>query len=192
MRKLNLRERRILTGGGLVAAIVLVFFYVVEPFNIARVAILGELENKTDLLHKSIQLIGQKDYFRARNEEISQGLLHYEGQFLNASNPSAATSELELTVRELASQLGVTISRSNPLQERNMEDRFAKITLQIHLEGNIGQLVSFVYALSSHPKFLLVEDLFLTSYRLKNQIRLRPRMNVSGLIQLSEGKDIST
>ena len=118
MRKLTLRERRILQGGGLTAAVVLVYFFALEPFNEARASIPAELETKARLLQRSKQLLSQREYYRSRSEELERRVQQYENGFIEAGNSSEATTKVELAVRDLASRLGITISRSSRVQER--------------------------------------------------------------------------
>ncbi len=66
-----------------------------------------------------------------------------------------------------------------------MGGNYVKITLQINLRSDMSQLTGFLYALSANPKVLLVENFFLNSLRSRDQVRIQPRMNVSGFIRLS-------
>ena len=184
MRKLSFREKQVLSVGSPIVVLVLVFFYLVQPFTEAQVDIATQLDVKADLLQRSIQLIQQKSLYLERLDTLDRALLDHRGMLLDSPNSSKATSELELTIRNLASEQGVTIARSNPLQERKLGERYSKITLQLNLQASMDQLVNFVYALSNYPKFLLVEDFYLSGLRVKKQIRLQPRMQVSGLIRL--------
>lgn len=192
MRKLTHRERRILQGGGLTAAVVLVYFFAVEPFNEARASIPVELETKTKLLQRSKQLLSQRDYYRSRSEELDRLVQQYESRFIDAENSSGATTELELAVRDLASRLGITISRSSRVQERVLDDRYAKITLRVNLRADLRQVLEFAHALSTYPKFLRVENLELRVGRTQGKRKLNPSMHVSGLIRLSPEPGIST
>ena len=184
MRKLSFREKRVLSVGGLIVMLVLVFFYLVQPFTDAQADIETQLDVKADLLRRSIQLIQQRSLYLERLDTLDRALADHSGMLLSSPNSSKATSELELTIRNLASEQGVTIARSNPLQERKLGEHYSKITLQLNLQASMDQLVNFVYALSSYPKFLRVEEFYLAGLRVKKEIRLQPRMNVSGLIRL--------
>ena len=184
MRKLAFREKRLLSVGGIIVMLVLVFFYLVQHFTDAQADIQTELDTKADLLQRSIQLVQQRSRYLERLDTLDRALEDHSSMLLASTNSSKATSELELTIRNLASEQGVTIARSNPLQERKLGERYSKITLQLNLQASMDQLVNFVHALSSYPKFLLVEDFYLAGLRVKKEVRLQPRMNVSGLIRL--------
>ena len=95
-------------------------------------------------------------------------------------------------MRDLASRLGITISRSSRVQERVLDDRYARITLRVNLRADLRQVLEFVHAVSTHPKFLKVENLELRVGRVRGKRRLNPSMHVSGLIQLSPAPGIST
>ena len=54
----------------------------------------------------------------------------------------------------------------------------------MNLEARIPELTNFLYAISMSRKFLLVEDFYLATFRVRNRIRVRPRINVSAFIRL--------
>jgi hypothetical protein len=89
-------------------------------------------------------------------------------------------------VRELAEEAGVTISRSTPLQERKVGGNYAEVTLQINLDSGMQELTNFLYSLSTHPKFLKVEQFRMSMRRSRRDITIQPQMHVSAYIRVSE------
>lgn len=185
MRKLSKREKEIVTGGLAVGGMILLAFFVVLPFLDLRDEASTRLEREGQLLQRSVQAIQQHDLYKTQLDELNRLLEQYRQSLLDTPNSSIAYIQLEETVRRLASEHGVTIMRSNPLPERKMGELYSKITLQINAKGSMTQLTNFLYSISAQPKFLLVEEFFLRSFRQRKQIELRPRLNVSGFIRLS-------
>ena len=185
MRKLSKREKGIAVAGLIAGALILIGAYVVSPFLDARAQASAKLQREVRLLQRSVQAIQQHEVYETQLEELRRLLEQYRQNLLEAQNSSIAYIQLEETVRTLATEHGVKIMRSNPLKEKQIGERYSKITLQINAEGNMTELTDFLYGISAHPRFLLVEAFFLRSFRQRDRIQLRPRLNVSGFIRLS-------
>jgi len=185
MRQLSKRDKRALTILGGVGVVILLVFGVVLPFSNAKSEVASQLEEKEGLLRRYIQVLQDDGTYRLELSQLDRVLNGYRQRLLDAQDISSATVLLEEVVRTLAANNGIQVTRSNPLQERQMGENYVKVTLQINLRSNMSQLTGFLYALSAHSKFLLVENFFLNSLRSQNQVRIQPRMNVSGFIRLS-------
>lgn len=185
MRKLSKRDKRALTILGAVGVVLLLVFGIALPFYSAKSGVTSELEEKEQLLRRYLQVLQEEENYRLELTQLDRVVDAYRQRLLDARDISMATVQLEEIVRTLAAQNGIQVTRSNPLQEREVGENYVKITLQINLGSDMSQLNGFLYALSAHPKFLLVENFFLNSLRSRNEVRIQPRMNVSGFIRLS-------
>jgi hypothetical protein len=187
LSKLSRRDRRVLTiGGGIVAAI-LVVVYGVLPFYESLSEVEGELAQKQRVLDQRIRAIGNQAVHQEELEWLDRELFRLRSQLLDARDPALAQNQLENIVRSLAEENGVVIARSTPLQERKAGDHYSKITVVVNLQCGMSELSNFLYALSVHPKFLSVEEFNVNTFRVRDQFRLQPRMNVSAFIALAEG-----
>ena len=184
MRQLSKRDKRVLTILGGVGVLGLLIFGVIYFYDV-KSAVTSELEDKEKLLRGSVQVLQEEGDYRIELSQLDRALNGHRQRLLDAQDISLATIQLEEVVRTLAADNGIQVTRSNPLQEREVGENYIKITLQINLRSNMSQLNGFLYALSAHSKFLLVENFFLNSLRSQNQVRIQPRMNVSGFIRLS-------
>ena len=185
LKKLSKRDRRALIVLGGAALAVLLVVGVVLPFYEATGQIGEQISKKQELLDRYIQAVQQEEVYRSELADVDRLLADYEARLLDTGESSIATVQLEEVVRALASEHGIEVTRSNPLQERKIGESYIKITLQVNLRSDVAQLTNFLHAISSHPKFLLVENFFLNSFRSKATVRIQPRMNVSGFIRLS-------
>lgn len=183
--KLNKRDKRTLWLGGVAGAIILFVIYGIMPLSEASSELDGELREKAALLQRSIVAVENEDIYRSRLATLESMLDQYRGQLLDSDDGTVARVQLEEIVRGLAESNGVTISRSNPLQETKIGERYSKVRIQINLTGDMPELTSFVYDLSNHPKFLVIDEFFMNGFRLRDEIRLQPRLNISGYIRLS-------
>lgn len=185
MRQLSKRDKRALTILGVVGVTILLVLVVVLPFYSAKSQVAAELENKEQLLRRYLQVIPEEEIYRFELSQLDEVLEGYRQKLLDTQDISVAMVQLEEIVRTLAAENGIQVTRSNPLQERQTGENYLKITLQLNLRSDMSQLTGFLYALSAHPKFLLVENFFLNALRSQNQVRIQPRLNVSSFIRLS-------
>ncbi|MDA2923675.1 type II secretion system protein GspM [Acidobacteria bacterium AH-259-L09] len=185
MKRLAKREKRAVAILGMVGGMILVVFGLVLPFYDAKSELGAEIEKKEKLLQRYIQAIQEEEIYQAQLTELDRVLGQYRQGLLDAQEASIATVQLEEIVRGLAAEYNIQVARSNPLQERKIGEGYAKITLQINLQSDVNQLTNFLHGLSTHSKFLLVDDFSLTSFRSKNQVRIQPRLKVSGFVRLS-------
>ena len=185
LKKLSKRDKRAVALLSTVGGVIFLVFGVVFPFYDARAALQEEIAEKEALLQRYAEVIHEEAVFEVELSELEQFFGEYRDRLLEARDISTATIQLEEIVRALAGENGISITRSNPLQEREMGDEYLKITLQINMQSDMSQLANFLYALSVHPKFFLIENFFLNSFRARDEVRLQPRMNVSGFVRLS-------
>ena len=185
LKKFSKRDKRALMILGGVAGVIAVVFGLVVPFYDAQEQVKGQLEGKERFLERYVQVIQAREVYQSQLDQLDSMLEQYRQMLLDAQDSSVATIQLEEVVRALATEHEVQVTRSTPLQGRKIGEQYAKITLQINLQTNMSQLTHFLYAISTHRRFLLVEDFFLNSFRARKQVRLQPRMNISSFIRLS-------
>ena len=189
MKKISMRERRILVGGGIFAVLVLLVTYLILPFIDSYTSLDEQLTRQGKLLGESVQVIKDKQRYIELSGEIDRDIARLNRQLLDGSNEVAAQNQLEAIVRELAESSQITISRSFPIQGRVVEDRYASITVEITVEGGLDNLASFLQAVSTHTKYLKVDEFNISSTLSRGNTvrRLSPRMQISGFIRLSQG-----
>lgn len=185
MRKLSKRDRRALVAGLITTVFILVVIYVLFPFLDARESVSRKLSERGEYLQRSVNAIRYREYYEQQLAAVEEVLGQYERQLLEAQEPNAASSTLSTLVRELAQLTGVDVQRTNPLPPQNVKEKYVKISVQVTLQGGMPELTNFLSALAAHDKFLQVEEFSINAFRARNNIRLQPRMNISGYIRLS-------
>lgn len=184
LKNLSKRDKQAL---GLLAAVgggILLLFGFILPLYDAGASLEDELGQQENRLERYVQMIQEEEIYHAQLAQLDRLLGEYRQKLLEAPNESVAISQLEQVVRSIAADYEIDVARTSPLPERKIGD-YAQITLQLNLQSDMDQLTSFLHALSAHPKFLLVEDFFLNSFRSREGVRIQPRMNISGFIRLS-------
>jgi hypothetical protein len=168
-----------------VVLVTLLFSYVVLPFYDAQTRIALDVERSQRELALSLRTLQEQQEYATRLGEIDRVLTQYEGAFLDTTDASSAAVQIEETVRAYASQHGVRVTRSNPLPERKIGENYLKISLQLNLESDLAGLVSFLHSISAHSEYLIVEEFYMATLRVKDRTRIRPRMRISGFVKLS-------
>jgi Tfp pilus assembly protein PilO len=182
MKKLKRREKRILTLGGILGGMILLVFYGILPLYEAQASVKEDVRNKQRLLRRALQSVQEQENYHAQLESMDAVLGQYREQLLDTRN---AANQLMEIFDTLAAQNNVRVTRKNPTEHRNVGDRYAKISLNANIEGDMTDVANFLYALSSYQKYLVVDEFQVTAFRMQNQIRIQPRINVSGFIRLS-------
>jgi len=183
MRKLGKRDKRAIAAGGALIVLYLLIFHLVIPLYEAQAEVATGYERETKFLEKAMQTLQQKDVYASQLEETNGVLGQYQNRLLSARDSSSAAVELEEIIRAAAAENRVSLTKTSPLPEKKIGDKYSKVTLQLNLDGDLAATTGFLYALSAHPKFLLVEDFGVSKFR--NQALVQPRMTVSGYIRLS-------
>ncbi len=185
LSRLSKRNKRaLLILGGLVAGYMAVFHLFLPILDRQR-EIGPQIASKTTEVQRYLRALEQSPAFASHLEGVRGSLQAYEDHFLEAPDVNTAALQIEETVRALAGQNDLRVTRSNPLPEKMIGERYAQIGVQLNLEGGYDSLVNFIHAVSSHEKFLLVEEFQLTSFRVRDQTRLQPRLRIAGFIRLS-------
>jgi len=189
MKKISRRDRKILIGGGLTVVVIVLVTYVILPFVDSYSSLGDQLNRQGKLLEESVQVIRNKQLYLDRSVQIDRDLAMLNRQLLDGPNETAAQNQLETIVRELAEFSQVTISRSFPIQGRTVAEKYATITVEITVEGGMENLAGFLQSVSSHTKYLKVDEFNISSTLSRgNTVRkLDPRMQISGYIRLSQG-----
>ncbi|RPI28313.1 MAG: hypothetical protein EHM61_05505 [Acidobacteria bacterium] len=183
MKKLTRRDKRALIGGAVLAFLYLLVFHLILPFYEAGTTVDSQLDQKKQMLQRAVKTIQEREVYAAQVAEIEKVLAQYEQRLLDARDSTTAATQLDEIVRALATENNVTLTKSNPLQDRKAGERYTKVTIQINLDGEMAAATAFLYALSVHPKFLLIENYSVSKFRLTNNVQ--PRMDVSAFIRLS-------
>lgn len=185
MSKLSKRNKRALLVIGAALLIYLVVDQLVLPFVDIQAQVGQEIELKERSLLVAQRQIGQESLYQNRLDEVEKVVEEYQRRLLEAKDPAAAGVQLEGIVRGLAAQSGVRVSRSNPIPEKKIGEKYAKISLQMNLECDLDSLIHFLHAVSVYDKFLLTEDFNLASFRVRDETRIQPRLQIAAFIRLS-------
>jgi len=183
--KLSRRNRRALfwLGGGVLGYVTV--FHLFLPFLDRQRVLDSEIRSRQQQVQRYLKALQDEPEYLNYLEGVKSTVSAYEDHFLEASDVNIATLQIEEIVRSLAGQNQIRVTRSNPLPDKRIGEGYARIGVQLNLEGDYDSLINFVHAVSTYERFLLVEEFQLTSFRVRQETRLQPRLRISGFIRLS-------
>ncbi len=181
------REKKFLIFGGATVAISLLVYLVVAYFP-SRAGLSKDVENNRQLLLRHRELISREAMYKNRIEQYKQRLKLDYARLLPGDNASIASAELQKVLKGFADQSGVEIIRRDILSEEKLPDNLTKVKVKIETQCVPDQLVDFIAAIESYDKFLTIDDMQITSFKIAKRWDIRPSMTIAGLIASKEGK----
>ena len=146
------------------------------------------VEYKKKLLVKYKETLGQEESYKARIEQYRQRLKQDEALFLSGDNPSIAAAELQKVLSDIAARNGVEISRKDIQPEQKIQTDVIKVSVRIETNCLPDQLVKFIAAVEDYERFLTLDELNITGFRMQKKYEIRPILKVSGYILAPEAK----
>jgi Tfp pilus assembly protein PilO len=186
MNRLSKRERMLVGGALLVALLLGIVFYVVEP----RWAEIRELEEnripaREQLLAKARARLAQQEAIRKQLAELSREAETLARRFLPGATPALAASDLQKQVKALATAAGVEVrsERILPTVERG---ELLEIPVEITVSGGIREVTTLLYRLEGTTTLLTLQDLKVRVISVGQPRQLLTTLTLSGFI-LSSG-----
>ena len=184
---LSRRERTIILGAVVVAAIVVGWLFVVEPIR-ERNEITAELVPvRQELLTRRRELVARKDTVASDLQAIDQQIDKLSARFLTAAAPAVAASELQNIAKEMAAA-AKTETRSERILPTVERGELVEIPIEIAVSGEIRQLVDLLSRIESAPKLIRVQDLKVRVMNITQPKELLATMTLSGFIRPAKTK----
>ncbi len=177
----------------MVAAVLV--FYVFSLLLEDSADISKKVELKKETLLKQREILTRKSIYETQLDLYKRQLQNDMSRMLPGDSPNVAISNLGKTLEDFANQSGVEITTKTPQNEKRVDDKLVRVSIQIQATCVLDQLVQFLAAIESHEKLLVVSEFRLYSVGLRagfgpNQRRneMRPSLTVSGYINVTAAK----
>ncbi len=179
--KITPREKRVLIIG---AAIVIgaIVYFAVDALIPSRAALAADVTAKKRTLLAERELLGQEGNYKAQIDRYVKRLEQDRSRLLPGDNPNVAGAELQKVLKDLADRNGVEITRKDFQREQKVQDNLIKVPVHIETQCDPDQMVKFLAAIESYDKFLTLDELSVTSFRMQKRYEIRPAFTVSGFI----------
>jgi len=184
---LSPRERVVILGGGVVAALVLGWLFVITPLLARNTATADLVPERERLLVRRMDLLARRGQIAAELEAANTRLEKLNGRLLTAAAPAVAASELQKLVKEMAAQATTDIrsERILPPEERG---ELLEIPVEIAVSAEIRQLVDLLARVEGAQKLLTVKDVRIRVVNVSQPKELLATLTVSGFILPGKAK----
>jgi len=184
--KVSPRERAIIVGGAAVVALILGWFFVINPLLAKSTATADLVPERERLLVRRMDLLARRNQIAAELEEANARVDRLNGRLLTAAAPAVAASELQKLVKDMAAEARTDIrsERILPPEERG---ELLEIPVEIAVSAEIRQLVDLLARVEGAQKLLTVKDLRVRVVNVSQPKELLATLTVSGFI-LPPGK----
>jgi hypothetical protein len=186
--KISSKDKRVLIAGIVVAAAVAIF-YALTSFLPNPQALSEKVEKQKKTILRNNETIMLEEVYRKQIDQYNKRLDQDMTLLLPGDNPSVAGADLMKLLKEIADQNGVGITTRNNLADKKMQG-VTKVSVRIETSCDINQLVQFLAAIENYPKFLKIEELMITSFRMpvQKKYEIRPGLTIAGYIRSREEK----
>ncbi|MBI4455062.1 MAG: hypothetical protein HY644_04095 [Acidobacteria bacterium] len=181
--KINKRERLVLSVGVAIALLVVIIGWVVLPFLDSKKEVIESINNKKRKLRTYQVFVQRKDEYLKELQALQARKRKLQTQILFVNDSAEAEAKLRDALNQYAQANGVTITRTNILQEEKLKDGYSKIAIDFNVTADIGPLTRFMHALVTDPNFLEIRQLNINAYMNKNQVVLQPRITLAALVR---------
>jgi hypothetical protein len=189
--RISSRERRVLLAGGLAAAAILAFLYVIEPLYTAQASVRDELDAQRRILSRQPVLAADRERYQRRVEALQARLQEDEGLLFPAEKLSVVAAEIQGLLHTLAQETGVTIVRQNVPAPKKVE-MFTQATVEVSLRGEVRAIRDFLYRIQTAGKLLSVPRAAIRGVTSRTQPTVSADITVSGYTFTGEDKAPAT
>jgi Tfp pilus assembly protein PilO len=186
--KISSKDKRVLIAGIIVVAAV-ALFYALTSYIPNPKALSVKIEGKRKVINRDRENLMREPAYRQQIEQYNKRFEQDMTRLLPGDNSSVAGAELLKLLKDIADANGVNITTRSNLSDKKMQG-VTKVSARIETNCDIEQLVTFLAAIENYPRFLKIEELMITSFRIQAQKKyeIRPGMTVAGYIRSREEK----
>ena len=196
------RDKKVLIIGGVLAILILLFTFVIEPFFSYRSETKEKIAQKQGMLQKYTTISLNKNKVEELSTKIKKGIVAIDKQFLDGNTEAIAAANLQTLLRSLASSVkGVetiklkneTITRKmSPINFKSLKVEkstkiggITEISVKYSFNSRIRSLLAFLDKIESSEKVLSVRELAIKVVDIRNPRDLSVMMKTSGFIRNS-------
>jgi Tfp pilus assembly protein PilO len=184
---LSRRERSIIVGGVVLAALIGGWFFVVEPVRERNATTAELVPVREEMLTRRRELVARKTDVSNDLRTIDQQIEKLSARLLTAAAPAVAASELQNLAKEMTTA-AKTETRSERILPTVERGELLEIPVEIAVSGEIRQLVDLLARIEGAPKLIRIQDLKVRVMNVSQPKELLATMTLSGFIRPSKTK----
>jgi hypothetical protein len=182
--KISSKDKRISIAGIVIVVAFAIFYAVPTPQDLSL-----KISGKKKVIDRDSEFLMRESTYRQQIDQYNKRFEQDMTRLLPGENSSVAGAELLKLLKDIADQNGVNITTRSNLSDKKMQG-LVKVSARIETNCDIEQLVTFLAAIENYPKFLKIEELMITSFRIQAQKKyeIRPGLTIAGYIHSREEK----
>jgi len=181
------QRERLLAGGGLLIALLLVGWEVLQGIRERSLAGTSLVPAREQLLERRQNLVARRQAIVADLQAANARLEAVKARFLTAATPGVAASELQKITKDMAAAARTEIRSERILPSTERGD-LLEIPIEIAVAGDIRQLVDLLTRLEAAPKLMVVQDLKVRVVNVNQPRELLATLTLSGFILPGKAK----
>jgi len=185
MVQITHRDKRVLMVGGTFIVFWLFFALVAQPVYRENKIVQQEIQEKILFIQKCYEILNQKSYYKAKNEENKLIRTTLNQRFFEQSKPALAAAEQQNLIQGLANQTGVNIIRFQVDKPKYVEGLLT-ISTKVTIRSKLRNLTNFIKGLENNSKFMVIEEMAVQRINEKDLEELQAHFTVSGFIKSME------
>jgi Tfp pilus assembly protein PilO len=184
---LSARERLIVASAIVVAVVIAMWVFVVEPIRARNASTAELLPVRTDVLARRRALVGRKATITTELQAIDRRIESLSTRFLVAATPAVAASELQNIAKEITAG-AKTETRTERILPPVERGELLEIPIEIAISGEVAQIVGVLERIERAPKLLRVNELKVRVMNVSQPKELLATMTLSGFIRPAKTK----
>ena len=149
------RDRRILAGVSVAAALSIVYVAVVEPIIQYRRRVSEEVAEGQEQLERAARFLAAADTLRAERDNLHQRLEQAKQRLLPGGSGTLGAAALQERANAIAAEKGITVQSTQVMKEETA-DPFRKVSIRLTLSGELKPFSEFLAGLEYGPQQLAI------------------------------------
>jgi Tfp pilus assembly protein PilO len=181
LSKISERERKFIVAGGVAVFLILVYYAygLYSDFKTQAVEYAGTREL---MLEKQLAKLADREVLEKRADEIRKEVERHEKLFLRGDKAPVAAAELQKTIKDTASSLGIEIRLERALNPVD-EDYFVSVPVEIGFTSSTARLKNLLVKLRDTPFLINIAEMKVRVLNVSRPEDINVTLVVSGYIR---------
>lgn len=179
--KVNERERRFLTYGGIVVLLIIVF-YLLSWYTDKKNDVKEISYSKNFMIEKQMAKIARKDSVERRALAIKKEIEMQERALLKGDKPPVAAASLQRALKEMASSLNIDVKLERTMNPVDVEI-YQGIPVEIGFKATTGELKSLLVKIRKSSYLLMVSEMKVRVTNVSDPVDIYSTLVVTGFIK---------
>ena len=185
INKLNTKDKKALTIGGICVGIYLISVLVIKPIYLKQNEIQKQIENKIFFIKKYYEILNQKAYYEQKTQVTRKIDTALTRRCLSQKKPALAAAALQKILEAYAGQTSIRIESSRTEKSKYLE-KILSVPVELNVRSGLRDLIRFIRLIENHQKFMVLEELTIRKINGINPEALQTRLLILGFIQQLE------